>query len=43
MALELGLRLQVLLQELNISIFFEKQGQGRIGIAESGNVHGAVL
>ena len=38
MALELGLRLRVLLQDLNISISFEKQGQGKIGVAESGNV-----
>lgn len=38
MALEPGLRLRVLLQHPNISILFEKQGQGKIGVAESGNV-----
>lgn len=34
MALELGLGLQVLLQVLNASGSFEKQGQGEKGVAE---------
>lgn len=37
MALELGLRLQVLFKDPNISIFFETQGQGKTGVAETGN------
>lgn len=38
MALEPGLGLRVLLQDLNISISFEKRGQAKIGVAGSGNV-----
>lgn len=34
MALELGLGLRVLLQVLNVSASFEKQGQGEMGGAE---------
>lgn len=34
MPLELGLGLQVLLQVLNASGSFEKQGQGGMGVAE---------
>ena len=33
-----GLGLRVLLQGPNRSLFFEKQGQGKIGVAESGSV-----
>lgn len=40
MALELGLRLQVLFKDPNISIFFETQGQGKTGVAETGNTLG---
>lgn len=42
MALELGPRLQVLFKNPNTSIFFEKQGQGRIGVAEWKHLDGAV-